>query len=75
MKKQALNNSSIVNNNKEQFTEDRRKLRSKKINRYIYTEADLGEGMLYAGMISSYIAGKLQNLNPLKNYNRPYSFS
>ena len=55
-------------------TESRKNVTGKKNTRYVYTEEDLGEGILYAGIVSSYTAGKQKNLNPQNNYSRPYLF-
>ena len=64
MKKQTNNNLS----------ESRKNIAGKKNIRYIYTEEDLGEGMLYAGITSSYTAAKQKNLNPQNNYSCTYFF-
>ena len=55
MRKQTSNDFTGINANQNQFKESRKNLVAKKNPRYIYTEEDLGEGLLEAGMTSSYI--------------------
>ena len=53
MGKQTTNNITALNAN--QFQADRKNLYAQKNPRYLYTEEDLGEGLLEAGITSSYI--------------------
>ncbi|MEP7164297.1 MAG: hypothetical protein ABI741_06365 [Ferruginibacter sp.] len=69
MKKQANNFTGV--NDKVHLAHGNK---TKKNTRYIYTEEDLGEGILYAGIIESYPAAKQENLNPQNNYSSSYSF-
>ena len=64
MKKQ-LSGFSIMNNGRvNQLGMVRKTLASKKQVKYIYTEKDLGEGLLEAGVPASYTVGKcLQHNN------------
>ena len=55
MIKQTSNDFTAINASQNQFKESRKNMSAKKNPRYIYTEEDLGEGLLDAGVISSYI--------------------
>ena len=55
MRKQTSNDFTGINANQNQFKESRKNLAAKKNPRYIYSEEDLGEGLLEAGITSSYI--------------------
>ena len=55
MIKQTSNDFTGINANQNQFKESRKNLVDKKNPRYIYKEEDLGEGLLEAGITSSYI--------------------
>ena len=71
MKKQTIDRSAI--SVKDQLTQPGKNIRDKKKDRYIYTEADLGEGILYAGIITAYASGQ-QKDQFLYNYNGPRTF-
>jgi len=64
MRKQTINDISAINADQNQFKEVRRDLSVKKNPRYIYTEEDLGEGILDVGVNTSYTADREGNLNP-----------
>ena len=59
MRKQTNNNFAAVNVN--QFKADIKNVSNKKNPRYIYTEEDLGEGILDVG-VSSYYTDQQDNL-------------
>jgi hypothetical protein len=64
MRKQATPNFAAINANQNQFKEGRKNVAVKKNPRYIYTEEDLGEGILDVGISSSYHSTDQQdNLN------------
>jgi hypothetical protein len=50
MEKQTTNNFRFLNNNQSQFEDNRKNISRKKNHRYIYTEEDLGEGILDVGI-------------------------
>ena len=54
MRKQTTNNFAAMNAGQNQFKEVKKNITVKKNPRYIYTEEDLGEGILDAGVSSSY---------------------
>ena len=54
MIKQTSNDFTAINASQNQFKESRKNMSVKKNPRYIYTEDDLGEGLLDAGIISSF---------------------
>lgn len=54
MRKQTSNDFTAFNANQNQFKESRKNMSIKKNPRYIYTEDDLGEGLLDAGIISPF---------------------
>jgi hypothetical protein len=54
MRKQTINDFSAINADQNQFKEGRRDISFKKNPRYIYTEEDLGEGILDAGVNPTY---------------------
>ncbi len=59
MKKQSIPGFSIMNNSRgNQLGMIRKSMASKKTVKYIYTEKDLGEGLLEAGVPASYTVGK-----------------
>jgi hypothetical protein len=60
MGKQTTNNITALNAN--QFKTGRKDLDVKKNPRYIYTEEDLGEGLLDAGVTSSYMTDQQDKL-------------
>lgn len=61
MRKQTTTNYVAINAN--QFKETRKTLPVKKNPRYIYTEEDLGEGLLDAGIPSYYSIEQQDNLH------------
>jgi hypothetical protein len=61
MRKQTTPNYVAINAN--QFKETRKNLPVKKNPRYIYTEEDLGEGILDAGISSYYSTDQQDNLH------------
>ena len=54
MIKQTSSDFTAINANQNQFKESRKNMSVKKNPRYIYTEEDLGEGLLDAGIISPF---------------------
>ena len=61
MKKHSLSNFSVMNNGRDnQFNHATKDTAAKKNVKYIYTENDLGEGLLEAGVPESYTVGKQQ---------------
>ena len=60
MGKQTSNNITALNAN--QFQADRKNLHAQKNPRYLYTEEDLGEGLLDAGVTSSYMTDQQDKL-------------
>lgn len=59
MKKHSISNFSLMNTSREhQFNLGKKNTADKKSEKYIYTEKDLGEGLLEAGVPSSYMVGK-----------------
>jgi hypothetical protein len=63
MRKQAANNFTAVNAGQRQFKESRKTQSVKKNPRYIYTEEDLGEGILDVGINLPHKTGRQgQNL-------------
>jgi len=64
MRKQTINDISAINADQNQFKEGRRDISVKKNPRYIYTEEDLGEGILDVGVNTSSTADRKGNLNP-----------
>jgi hypothetical protein len=59
MKKQSIPGFSIMNNSRgNQLGMIRKSTAAKKHVKYIYTEKDLGEGLLEAGVPASYTVGK-----------------
>ena len=54
MIKQTSSDFTAINANQNQFKESRKNMSVKKNPRYIYTEDDLGEGLLDAGIISPF---------------------
>ena len=54
MIKQTSNDFTAINASQNQFKESRKNMSVKKNPRYIYTEDDLGEGLLDAGIISPF---------------------
>ena len=58
MKKQSIKNSLVSNSQKITYTSVRKNEAGKKTTRYIYTEKDLGEGLLDVGVTPSYTAGQ-----------------
>lgn len=63
MRKQTSNDFTGINANQNQFKEIRKNLAGKKNPRYIYTEEDLGEGLLDAGVTSPYLTDQQDNLH------------
>lgn len=59
MRKQATGDFTAINANQNQFKESRKNLPVINNPRYIYTEEDLGEGILDVGVISPYSTGRL----------------
>ena len=55
MRKQTSHDFTGINANQNQFKESINNLAAKKHPRYIYTEEDLGEGLLDAGVTASYM--------------------
>ena len=68
MRKQTTNDFSAINANQNQFKENRKNLSVKKNPRYIYTEEDLGEGILDAGVNSTYTKDQQLWTSMLKPY-------
>ena len=67
MKKQTNHtnyNLRGINSNKDQFSKSSKQ---EKPTRYIYTEEDLGEGILYAGLMSTYQASSAHENSGMKN--------
>jgi hypothetical protein len=59
MKKHTISNFSVMNNSRgTQLNMVRKNTTDKKRVKYIYTEKDLGEGLLEAGVPASYMVGK-----------------
>lgn len=59
MKKHTMSNFSVVSNNQaNQLSIIRKNTEGKKNVKYVYTEKDLGEGLLEAGVSPGYIVGK-----------------
>lgn len=59
MKKHSISNFSVMNNGRDQlYNVIRKNARVRKNVKYIYTEKDLGEGLLEAGVPESYSVGK-----------------
>ena len=54
MKKQTMKNLLVTNNQKITYTSIRKIDAGKKTTRYIYTENDLGEGLLDMGFTPTY---------------------
>ena len=71
MKNQSTNNSIATTSNKNRFTESKKNISGKKSTRYVYTEEDLGEGILDAGVPSSYSMGQEHKTNPQNKNSRP----
>ena len=63
MRKQTSSDFTGINANQNQFKEIRKNLAGKKNPRYIYTEEDLGEGLLDAGVTSPYLTDQQDNLH------------
>ena len=63
MRKQTSSDFTGINANQNQFKEIRKNLAGKKNPRYIYTEEDLGEGLLEAGVTSPYLTDQQDNLH------------
>jgi hypothetical protein len=63
MRKQTSSDFTGINANQNQFKEIRKNLAGKKNPRYIYTEEDLGEGLLDAGITSPYLTDQQDNLH------------
>ena len=55
MRKQTSNDFTCINANQNQFKVSINNLAAKKHPRYIYTEEDLGEGLLDVGVTASYM--------------------
>ncbi len=63
MKKQHVPGFSIMNNSRaNQLGMTRKKTTAKKTVKFIYTEKDLGEGLLEAGVPETYTVGKYLEL-------------
>ena len=58
MKKQTNKNILVTNNQKITYTSLRKNELGKKTTRYIYTENDLGEGLLNMGFTPTYTVGQ-----------------
>jgi hypothetical protein len=59
MKKHTISNFSVMNNSRgTQYNLVRKNPADKKNVKYIYTEKDLGEGLLEAGVPPTYMVGK-----------------
>ncbi len=63
MRKQTTNDFTGINANQNQFKEGNKNVAVKKNPRYIYTEEDLGEGILDAGISSYYSTEQQDDLN------------
>ena len=63
MRKQTTNNYSAISANQNQLRDGRKNISAKKNPRYIYTEEDLGEGILDAGISSYYSTEQQDNLH------------
>jgi len=68
MRKQTTNNFAAMNVGQNQFKEGKKNMPVKKNPRYIYTEEDLGEGILDAGVNSSYTKDQRLWTSMLKPY-------
>ena len=68
MNKQTTNNFTAFNAGQSQFKENKKTESVKKNPRYIYTEEDLGEGILDVGINSPYKSGGPGNQN-LQHWN------
>ena len=62
MRKQTTNNYSAISANQNQLRDGRKNVSAKKNPRYIYTEEDLGEGILDVGISSYYMRDQQDNL-------------
>lgn len=62
MRKQTTNNYSAISANQNQLRDSRKNVSAKKNPRYIYTEEDLGEGILDVGISSYYMRDQQDNL-------------
>jgi hypothetical protein len=65
MKKQTINNYAAPNFNQHQFKGSSKNVPAKKNPRYIYTEEDLGEGILDVGVTVSFAADQQDSPNRL----------
>ena len=63
MRKHTTPDFVAINTNQNQFKEGRTNMDIKKNPRYIYTEEDLGEGILDVGISSYYSTDQQDNLN------------
>jgi hypothetical protein len=64
MKKHTISNFSVMNNSRgTQYNLVRKNTTNKKNVKYTYTEKDLGEGLLEAGVPPTYMVGKQIQLN------------
>ena len=63
MRKQTTTDFTVINDNQNQFKEGNKNVAVKKNPRYIYTEEDLGEGILDADISSYYSTDQQHNLN------------
>ena len=71
MKKQTLSNLPVKNTAQ---SSQHRKNTDKKISGYVYTEADLGEGILDVGVSTSYTSAQLKKVHLVDNYHSRYIF-
>lgn len=72
MKKQINNSYTATSTNKNQFRESNNNSSLKKTTRYIYTEEDLGEGILDAGVTTAY-SRVSDHVKANKNYKGLYA--
>ena len=63
MRKQTTTDFTSNNANQNQFKESNKNVATKENPRYIYTEEDLGEGILDVGISSYYLTEQQKNLN------------
>ena len=63
MRKQTTTDFASINANQNQFKVSNKNIATKENPRYIYTEEDLGEGILDVGISAYYLTEQQKNLN------------
>lgn len=63
MKKQSTKNFVVTNSPKNTYTSVRKNEAGKKSTRYVYTDKDLGEGLLDMGVTPTYTVGQTAAYN------------